>query len=181
MILNFFNFKLKACLRIEWIVAVLNVLFSEITVTHNKMSSYTYYNNSLFIFFWREKFLMELYWKRFDVVGTFLPEIVPTAEKNNLGVKKVKTDFYSAFYWYTGGYHCKNIWIEFLPQTQISLQPDVINLDISNLWQVHSQELTRVNPDWNIFSIKYGTDFYFLYRGLVHHHHRILNLTEFMV
>ena len=39
-----------------------------------------------------------------------------------------------------------------------------------------SQELTRVNPDRNIFSINVGlTSTFLLYRGLVHHHHWILN------
>ena len=39
-----------------------------------------------------------------------------------------------------------------------------------------SQELTRVNPDQNIFSINVElTSAFLLYRGLVHHHHRILN------
>ena len=36
-------------------------------------------------------------------------------------------------------------------------------------------ELTRVNPDRNIFSINVElTSTFLLYRGLVHHHHRIL-------
>ena len=40
-----------------------------------------------------------------------------------------------------------------------------------------SQELTRVNPDRNIFSINVElTSTFLLYRGLVHHHHRILNV-----
>ena len=46
------------------------------------------------------------------------------------------------------------------------------------IWiQKQSQELTRVNPDRNIFSIN-GTNIYvfLLYRGLVHHHHQILDL-----
>ena len=39
-----------------------------------------------------------------------------------------------------------------------------------------SQELTRVNPDRNIFSINVElTSTFLLYRGLVHHHHWILN------
>ena len=39
-----------------------------------------------------------------------------------------------------------------------------------------SQELMRVNPDRNIFSINAELKSTFLlYRGLVHHHHRILN------
>ena len=37
-----------------------------------------------------------------------------------------------------------------------------------------SLELMRVNPDRNIFSINVDL----LYRGLVHHHHRILNLFQ---
>ena len=42
-----------------------------------------------------------------------------------------------------------------------------------------SQELTRVNPDRNIFSINVElTSTFLLYRGLVHHHHRILNLSQ---
>ena len=36
-----------------------------------------------------------------------------------------------------------------------------------------SLELTRVKPDRNIFSIT--STFFLLYRGLVHHHHLILN------
>ena len=41
-----------------------------------------------------------------------------------------------------------------------------------------SQELTRVNPDRNIFSINVElTSTFLLYRGLVHHHHRILKLS----
>ena len=44
------------------------------------------------------------------------------------------------------------------------------------MWQKQSQELTRVNPDRNIFSINVElTSTFLLYRGLVHHHHRILN------
>ena len=40
-----------------------------------------------------------------------------------------------------------------------------------------SLELTRVNPDRNIFSINVKLKSTVLfYRGLVHHHHRILNL-----
>ena len=39
-----------------------------------------------------------------------------------------------------------------------------------------SQKLTRVNPDRNIFSINVElTSTFLLYKGLVHHHHRILN------
>ena len=39
-----------------------------------------------------------------------------------------------------------------------------------------SLELTRVNPDRNIFSInKELTSTFLLYRGLVHDHHQILN------
>ena len=42
--------------------------------------------------------------------------------------------------------------------------------------QKQSQEQTRVNPDRNIFSIFVElTSTFLLYRGLVHHHHRILN------
>ena len=37
-----------------------------------------------------------------------------------------------------------------------------------------SLELTRVNPDWNIFSINVELLF-LLHRGLVHYHRRILN------
>ena len=38
-----------------------------------------------------------------------------------------------------------------------------------------SQELTRVNPDRNMFSINVElTSTFLLYRGLVHHHHEIL-------
>ena len=37
-----------------------------------------------------------------------------------------------------------------------------------------SQELTRVNPDRNIFSINVElASTFLLYRGLVHHHHRV--------
>ena len=40
-----------------------------------------------------------------------------------------------------------------------------------------SQELTRVNPDRNIFSINVElTSTFLLYRGLVHHHYWILNV-----
>ena len=40
-----------------------------------------------------------------------------------------------------------------------------------------SQELTRVNPDRNIFSINVElTSTFLLYRGLVHRHHRILKV-----
>jgi len=40
---------------------------------------------------------------------------------------------------------------------------------------ITSLELTRVNPDRNIFSINVELiSTFFLYRGLVHHHHRIL-------
>ena len=39
-----------------------------------------------------------------------------------------------------------------------------------------SQELTRVNPDRNIFTINVElTSTFLLYTGLVNHHHRILN------
>ena len=42
-----------------------------------------------------------------------------------------------------------------------------------------SQELTRVNPERNIFSINVElTSTFLLYRGLVHHYHRILNLED---
>ena len=41
--------------------------------------------------------------------------------------------------------------------------------------QKQSQELTRANPHRNIFSIKCDHLLFFLYRGLVHLHHRILN------
>ena len=41
--------------------------------------------------------------------------------------------------------------------------------------QKQSQELTKVNPDRNIFSINVElTSTFLLYRGLVHRHHRIL-------
>ena len=40
-----------------------------------------------------------------------------------------------------------------------------------------SLELTRVNPDRNSFSINVElTSTFLLYRGLVHHHDRILNV-----
>jgi len=45
-----------------------------------------------------------------------------------------------------------------------------------------SQELTKVNPDRNIFSINVElTSTFLLYRGLVHHHHRILNLIKLYI
>ena len=48
---------------------------------------------------------------------------------------------------------------------------------LSILMVIISLELTRVNPDRNIFSINVElTSTFLLYRGLVHHHHRILNL-----
>ena len=41
-----------------------------------------------------------------------------------------------------------------------------------------AQELTKFNPGRNIFSINVElTSTFLLYRGLVHHHHRILNLS----
>ena len=44
------------------------------------------------------------------------------------------------------------------------------------LFLIFVTELTRVNPDRNIFSINVElTSTFLLYRGLVHHHHRILN------
>jgi len=62
------------------------------------------------------------------------------------------------------------------PHTKIKIF--VIN---SNRWicaeflifvKKQSQELTRVNPDRNIFSINVElTSTFLLYRGLVHHHH----------
>jgi len=43
-----------------------------------------------------------------------------------------------------------------------------------------SLELTRVNPDRNIFSINVElTSTFILYTGLVHHHHWILNLKKY--
>ena len=48
---------------------------------------------------------------------------------------------------------------------------------LSILMVIISLELTRVNPDRNIFSINVElTSTFLLYRGLVHHHHWILNL-----
>ena len=45
-----------------------------------------------------------------------------------------------------------------------------------------SLELTRVNPDRNIFSINVKLKSTFLlYRGLVHYHHRILKLKGVLV
>ena len=42
-----------------------------------------------------------------------------------------------------------------------------------------SLELTRVNPDRNIFSVNVElTSTVLLYRGLVHQHHRILNILD---
>ena len=50
---------------------------------------------------------------------------------------------------------------------------------LSILMVIISLELTRVNPDRNIFSINVElTSTFLLYRGLVHHHHWILNLPE---
>ena len=47
---------------------------------------------------------------------------------------------------------------------------------LSILMVIISLELTRVNRDRNIFSINVElTSTFLLYRGLVHHHHRILN------
>ena len=47
---------------------------------------------------------------------------------------------------------------------------------LSILMVIISLELTRVNPDRNIFSINVElTSTFLLYRGLVNHHHRILN------
>ncbi len=44
-------------------------------------------------------------------------------------------------------------------------------------WWLLSLELTRVNPDRNIFSINVElTSPFLLYRGLVRHHHRILKV-----
>ena len=44
-----------------------------------------------------------------------------------------------------------------------------------------SQELTRVNPDRNIFSINVELiSTFLLYRGLVYHHRRILNSVSFL-
>ena len=43
-----------------------------------------------------------------------------------------------------------------------------------------SQELTRVNPDLNIFSINAElTSTFLLYRGLVHRHHRVFKHVSF--
>ena len=48
---------------------------------------------------------------------------------------------------------------------------------LSILMVIISLELTRVNPDRNIFSINVElTSTFLLYRGLVHNHYRILNL-----
>jgi len=47
---------------------------------------------------------------------------------------------------------------------------------LSILMVIISLELTRVNPNRDIFSINVElTSTFILYRGLVHHHHRILN------
>ena len=44
-----------------------------------------------------------------------------------------------------------------------------------------SQERMRVNPDRNIFSINVElTSTFLLYRGLVHHHHRVFKLNSFV-
>jgi len=49
--------------------------------------------------------------------------------------------------------------------------------NFSILMVIISLELTRVNPDRNIFSINVElTSAFLLYRGLVHHHHRILKV-----
>ena len=42
-----------------------------------------------------------------------------------------------------------------------------------------SQKLTRVNTDRNIFSINVELTYTFLL-GLVHHHHRILNVNKYL-
>ena len=54
---------------------------------------------------------------------------------------------------------------------------------LSILMVIISLELTRVNPDRNMFSInvELTSTFFLLYRGLVHHHHRFLNLKKSMV
>ena len=46
-----------------------------------------------------------------------------------------------------------------------------------SFWQKQSQELTSLNPDRNMFSInvELTSTFFLLNRGLVHHHHRVLN------
>ena len=53
---------------------------------------------------------------------------------------------------------------------------ELIKIDFLIFVKKQFQELTRVNPDRNIFSINVElTSTFLLYRGLVHHHHRILN------
>ena len=46
-----------------------------------------------------------------------------------------------------------------------------------------SLELTRVNPDRNIFSIKCGTNFYFIYstKDGPHRHHRNFKFKNYIV
>ena len=61
--------------------------------------------------------------------------------------------------------------------------PHIVILEYGNVLiyvKKQSQELTRVNPDRNIFSINVElTSTFLLYRGLVHHHQRILNKGTF--
>ena len=56
----------------------------------------------------------------------------------------------------------------------------IFKIFLSILMVIITLELTRVNPDRNIFSINVElTSTFLLYRGLVHHHHRILKHFDF--
>ena len=65
---------------------------------------------------------------------------------------------------------CEQCQLQYMGQTTRSLDERVRE-------HIGYTELTWVNPDQNKFSIKCGINIYFflLHRGLVHHHHRILN------
>ena len=66
---------------------------------------------------------------------------------------------------------CEQCQLQYMGQTTRSLDERVRE-------HVGYTELTWVNPDQNKFSIKCGINIYFflLHRGLVNHHHRILNI-----
>ena len=69
----------------------------------------------------------------------------------------------------------------FLLQQNIQMQRKNLKNKVIILWfriSIISLELTRVNPDRNIFSIDVElTSTFLLYRGLVHHHYRSLNIS----
>ena len=83
------------------------------------------------------------------------------------------------------------IWVRF-PYVHLTAQIFILNnlficlsscdfyiffIYLSNLMVITSLELTRVNPDRNILSINVElTSTFFPYKGLVHHHHWILNI-----